>query len=118
MNGFIMVRHTCLHCGQSYSARRCEVITGRAKYCSRQCKALEVFKRPTSGLSRRERGKVSHKVHHALKSGTLAKAPCEKCGSPKAESHHPDYSKPLKVQWLCRKCHHLEHHRNPDVFSK
>ena len=27
----------------------------------------------------------------------------------KAEKHHPDYSKPLSVVWLCRTCH-LAHH--------
>jgi len=33
---------------------------------------------------------------------------CEKCGAAvKLEKHHPDYSKPLFVQWLCPPCHGL-----------
>ena len=32
-----------------------------------------------------------------------------KCGSMFSQMHHPDYDKPLFVQWLCRKCHMDEH---------
>lgn len=31
---------------------------------------------------------------------------CEGCGQPrKLEKHHPDYSRPLLVAWLCKPCH-------------
>lgn len=31
---------------------------------------------------------------------------CEICGQiKKLDRHHPDYSKPLKIMWICRKCH-------------
>lgn len=45
----------------------------------------------------------------AKRAGILVKNPCEKCGAGDAEMHHEDYSKPLDVKWLCRKCH-MERH--------
>ena len=42
--------------------------------------------------------------------GKLERCPCEMCGERKSEAHHPDYSKPLEVQHLCRS-HHIEAHR-------
>jgi hypothetical protein len=48
-------------------------------------------------------------VQGALASGRLRKCPCSACGASRVEAHHPDYTKPLEVVWLCRK-HHLALH--------
>ena len=37
--------------------------------------------------------------------GTLRQKPCRHCGESRTERHHPDYSRPLYVLWLCRPCH-------------
>lgn len=50
-------------------------------------------------------------VRVAIKSGKMTRNPCEKCGKPKAQAHHEDYSKPLEVKWLCPRCHGLEHRK-------
>ena len=57
-----------------------------------------------------EKYKARQAVESALRSGALKRLPCEECGSEKVEAHHPDYSKPLLVRWLCRK-HHLFVHK-------
>lgn len=49
-------------------------------------------------------------VKNALTTGKIVKLPCQVCGEIKVEAHHTDYSKPLEVEWLCRK-HHLEVHK-------
>lgn len=48
-------------------------------------------------------------VSSAVQRGTLKKQPCVRCGAPKTQAHHHDYSKPLDVTWLCPPCHRLEH---------
>jgi hypothetical protein len=48
-------------------------------------------------------------VARAIRSGSLVRQSCEVCGNAKSEAHHPDYSRPLDVKWLCRKHHRIEH---------
>ncbi len=54
--------------------------------------------------------KARQAVKVALGQGRLTKKPCH-CGSTAVEAHHPDYSKPLDVVWMCRP-HHAEVHRH------
>ena len=51
--------------------------------------------------------KARRKVYIELRAGRLKKQPCEKCGAKKVEAHHPDYNKPLDIQWLCYYHHSL-----------
>lgn len=70
------------------------------------------LKREAVERSRRrhpERESARRAVHSAVRRGDLVKAPCH-CGEIKVEGHHPNYSKPLEVIWLCRQ-HHAELHR-------
>ena len=54
--------------------------------------------------------KVKDAVRYAIKTGKLVKTPCHICGDVQVEGHHPDYSRPLDVVWLCRKHHNEVHH--------
>jgi hypothetical protein len=56
-------------------------------------------------------------AHVYLKRGKLVRADCVSCGSVESQMHHPDYSKPLQVVWLCRPCRVALHaqEREPNV---
>jgi hypothetical protein len=55
-----------------------------------------------------ERKSAHNKVFRALKAGVIFKQPCFVCGDA-AEAHHPDYSRPLDVVWLCPSHHRQAH---------
>ena len=57
-----------------------------------------------------EKISARNKVHKAVKSGKLKRSPCKICGKRQSFAHHKDYSKPLDVEWYCRK-HHRERHQ-------
>lgn len=58
----------------------------------------------------KEKERIRSRAVYALKKGHLKRTPCVNCGGEKVEMHHPDYSKPLEVIFLCHK-HHMELHR-------
>jgi len=72
----------------------------------------------TTAAARKKWGKINPQKRraqliagHAKRSGKLV-APlfCEVCGSESSlQMHHPDYSQPLFVKWLCTKCHGEAH---------
>jgi hypothetical protein len=54
-----------------------------------------------------ERAKARNLLSKAVQHGKIARpAVCEQCGVEcRPEAHHPDYSEPLNVRWLCKACH-------------
>lgn len=58
-----------------------------------------------------DRYRARYAVTNAIRDGRLMRMPCEVCGNAKTDGHHPDYSRPLDVKWLCRK-HHTDAHRS------
>lgn len=59
-----------------------------------------------------EKKKARNAVNNAIADRRLIRQPCQFPGCRfKAEGHHEDYSKPLEVEWLCRK-HHWQLHPN------
>lgn len=61
---------------------------------------------------------LAHKiVYRALRDGTLLSGPCVLCGALQSEAHHPDYSKPLEVVWLCRSCHRKLHAKDREAYT-
>lgn len=59
-----------------------------------------------------ERTAAARITYNAVKRGEIKRQPCWVCGD-KAEAHHPDYSRPLDVVWLC-----LVHHRQAHGIAR
>lgn len=104
---------------------------GKCKTCAKRDMRVDRLTKPRVREYDRQRAKLPHRValnarvskawalrHHdrrlaqgraqvALKAGVIRRPlACEACGLPKRlEKHHPDYSQPLIVQWLCKPCH-------------
>lgn len=55
-----------------------------------------------------EKWRARAALARAVKTGKVARAPCEVCGRRDAvQAHHDDYNRPLDVHWLCPP-HHAE----------
>lgn len=90
------VKIKCHHCG------------GETEYSLLLFKALyyrEYSRRPDVAY----KIKARNKLQYAVRAGKIKRQPCLLCGDPKAQAHHPDYSKPYEVIWLCRGCHTSNH---------
>lgn len=97
-------KKTCIH-GHPYTAKNVYVDNEGSRHC-RICHRLREYK------ARKEpeelfRHKVRKLLGSAVRSGRLKRPrACERCSIKcKPDGHHPDYSKPFEVQWLCPKCH-------------
>lgn len=63
--------------------------------------------------------KARYAVFAALRNGHLVRPDtCSRCGAgAPLDAHHPDYTQPLAVEWVCRPCHadiHRAARRLPD----
>lgn len=131
------IARACPECGAGFSVPPNQVKHGRGVYCGPKCRSAAGgrayhLKHDTRGEANpRFKGdealtKYEHKkrfqerhpkkaaahaaVHAAVRSGRLAKGPCEACGAiDDVHAHHDDYDKPLEVRWLCGR-HHRMHH--------
>jgi hypothetical protein len=57
------------------------------------------------------------KLRRAVRRGELERQPCTQCSSTQTiHGHHPDYSRPLEVVWLCQRCH-TEIHRLERLYA-
>lgn len=64
-----------------------------------------------------KRRHVAHSiVARSIRSGSLVRQPCIRCGAEKSVAHHEDYDKPLEVMWLCQPCHKQRHKELKEEF--
>ena len=57
-----------------------------------------------------EKYRARYKLKDAVRTGKIKRGVCALLGSDckgQIEGHHPDYSKPLEVVWVCRHHHNV-----------
>lgn len=82
-------------------------VKAREEYQSSDAGRLVANKAKKAYLDRNPEKRSAHiKLRNAVRDGIVKKPDgCWACGNPKVEAHHFDYSLPLVVSWLCKKCH-------------
>jgi hypothetical protein len=66
-----------------------------------------------------DRYTARYRLDNAIKLGHITPPEaCQNCGivGP-VHGHHPDYSKPFDVEWLCRGCHGLKHRKEAGRYA-
>ena len=82
---------------------RCKNERSKKYYATKKGKEVVIR---TSVNYRKRYPERDYAYHRVLK---LEKGICEVCGSKNVHGHHPDYSKPVEVVWLCP-LHHAQLH--------
>lgn len=94
----------CENCGKRFGP----VARLSARYCEYACKAAAQATGRTVSWQATEEAHAAHlAVRRAVRRGELIRPTCcAHCGQDaRTEGAHSDYSKPLEVKWLCRRCH-------------
>lgn len=111
---------SCTRCGAPSDLKR---YFGRRKYAYPYCKKCKAEYmrdwRKGRALSPEARRKDNCRSYAGqyLRRGKIKREPCKSCGSSESQMHHPDYTKPLLVEWMCRPCH-LREHYGPDEINR
>lgn len=95
-------RRTHVENARAYDRRRYRDDPARREQTRAQAQSWE--ERNPAGL------RAKRVFSNAKKHGRVIPQPCIVCGRADAHGHHPDYSKPLDVMWLCP-VHHAEQHQ-------
>jgi len=96
---------------QQYDLTQKQAIEYTKKWAIKNKKRIKEYERNRSKMQDNSiEMQCRHKVAIALRSNKIRKKRCNVCGKLIVEAHHEDYSKPLKVIWLCH-THHMELHR-------
>lgn len=92
-------------------------------YATPQAKrdAMRAYRQTPEGKAATSRANTAHRQRHrerqaardavkrAIVTGRIVPRCCERCGAEKTEAHHPNYKKPLLVEWLCDADHKAAH---------
>lgn len=113
-------------CFMEKSTDKCSTCGGTSEYKNSICRKCNAnrsreYGKTLKGKESRRKSRITQqkkfphkiearlKLNYAVKCGKVKKLPCF-CSELKVDAHHPDYSKPLDVVWLCR-LHHKQLHK-------
>lgn len=105
----------CKDCIRAYTNSRRREMPEHVREIDRK-RSMNPDRKKNLRLRAKEHRKLHPEKAHArrvaaynVRVGKWTRQPCERCGEQKAQIHHPDYSKPLEIMWLCFTCHRREH---------
>ena len=99
--------------GKGYMCRKCrkEYEAGRPSNNtpSEETKGLNRERSRQAYTDNPEATQARRMILNLINLGLIKRESCQYplCHRKKTDGHHPDYSKPLEVVWLCRSHHHL-----------
>ena len=107
--------YQCRDCKRAYDRKNRHRFFNRKRQASRVWRKNHPEQSLANTQAQRAKNPDAYKAHGkvstAKRDGKLSvPASCETCGqADKLEGHHYNYDKPLKVTWLCVKCHNAVH---------
>ena len=114
-------RGQCNACRAAYMRqwRRRNLEHARAKARRQNRKRRDWLAAYRQTPDRRLKQAVRNTSYWAVEAGLLPrKDRCERCGAGgravRLNRHHPDYSDPLRIVWLCTRCHGDVHRKGPE----
>lgn len=99
----------CGKCKIETTYKKYKTFTNGKFYEYEYCSSCRIKKVTESVRNWREKHPERHLAHRkvfiCLRNGSIKKEKCVCGSSEKVQAHHSDYSKPLLIKWVCRKCH-------------
>lgn len=107
-------QYKCRMCQHEYRKAYRQTEVGKVNFKAEQDRYYKSGGRKQRVKKWASRKALCSKVYLAVKRGEIVRGlTCEECSSSNhIDAHHDDYSKPLDVRWLCRKCHNKWHKHN------